>query len=69
MHIGKSLKEKLSYRKSMLVHSAIVYQNNNMYAKCPKCNNTIDRDFQDFCSGCGQCLNWDNFPSNVKIII
>ena len=31
------------------------------YPRCPKCKAFIDRDFQEYCSSCGQHLNWKNF--------
>ena len=57
--------EELSYRIAMRVTH---YRNHNAFnasiltfAVCPRCHHNIEREFQPFCSNCGQKLNWDFF--------
>lgn len=26
---------------------------------CPRCNTTIEREYQAYCDRCGQCLKWE----------
>lgn len=32
-----------------------------IYSVCPQCQHLILREFQNFCSHCGQALSWDSF--------
>jgi ferredoxin len=62
----ENILQRISYRKPMVVHSGVIYKNKSFYAKCPKCNQTIEREFQSYCDGCGQCLDWCKFD-NINI--
>lgn len=37
------------------------------YYVCPRCGNTMEREFMSFCDRCGQCLGWQGCQ-NVKIV-
>ena len=47
-----------SYRRPMPVTEERVYPSGDGYALCPRCRKPIDRDYQAFCSTCGQALDW-----------
>lgn len=34
---------------------------------CPRCNTSLDREFQAFCDRCGQMLNWRDYR-NARLI-
>ncbi|MBE5765714.1 MAG: helix-turn-helix transcriptional regulator [Clostridiales bacterium] len=57
--------EELSYRLAMRVTHYRVHSSFNAtfltFPVCPRCHCNIERDFQPFCSNCGQKLNWDFF--------
>lgn len=56
------------YRKPMLIKTYRVYTHKNLssletsehvYPECPRCGVPTDRDYQRFCSYCGQRLKWN----------
>lgn len=61
--------EELSYRFSMQVIHYNRYVNYNgiyvAFPVCPRCHNSIEREYQAFCDRCGQKLNWDVFKYAV----
>lgn len=38
------------------------------YAVCPSCQGYIEREFQQFCSHCGQKLNWDSYEHATLLL-
>lgn len=38
------------------------------YPVCPRCQITIEREYQAFCDRCGQALDWKTFPKAIVII-
>ena len=49
--------EELSYRVPKRVRKCILL-NDSLYAVCPRCGVSIERDYVAYCSRCGQRLNW-----------
>ena len=47
-----------SYRIPKKVNKIRVYPDNCFFGVCPRCNKSIDREYQDFCNCCGQRLDW-----------
>lgn len=47
-----------SYRIPKTVKKICVYPDNCFFGVCPRCNNSIDREYQTFCNCCGQRLDW-----------
>ena len=39
----------------------IIFLGNNSFSVCPRCHNSLERDFQTFCDRCGQALLWKDF--------
>ncbi len=37
------------------------------YPVCPRCECTLDREYQLFCDRCGQALSWKRFSSAAVI--
>lgn len=65
------IQQQLRYRTPMPVKELIVFPHNfgeTGYYKCPRCQITMEREFQSFCDRCGQKLSWDSYLS-VKVII
>jgi len=52
----------LAYRTAKLVTHYYSYTCNALgelsFALCPTCNHPFERDYIDFCCGCGQRLKW-----------
>lgn len=66
----EALLNEVSYRFPMRITEVILYQlfdGNNAYYVCPRCQITMEREFMSFCDRCGQCLDWDDYE-NAKVI-
>lgn len=64
------IQQQLRYRVAMPVMELLVFPRafgETSYYKCPRCQVTMEREFQSFCDRCGQKLDWDDYL-NVKII-
>lgn len=58
------LRRELDYRKSMRVNEIYCFSEENQhvaYPVCPRCRNTLEREYQHFCDRCGQALGWSGF--------
>ena len=55
-----NVETELSFRYPMQVMKKR-YLQGSCYAICPKCENTMERDYMAFCDRCGQKLNWKNY--------
>ena len=62
---------ELSFRHALPVVQIRQYQGyprKNEYPVCPRCKVTLEREYQEFCDRCGQCLDWGMF-SKAEIIV
>lgn len=53
-----------SYRVSMDVIHLRQYRSRFetfAFPVCPRCDLTLDREYQAYCDRCGQCLSWKKF--------
>lgn len=48
----------LTYRMPLQVKEIRTFANGHSYPVCPRCANTMDREYMLFCDRCGQKLNW-----------
>ena len=54
--------ESISYRKKLPIKELVLYDKDDyIYALCPRCNTTIERDHINYCANCGQKLCWTNW--------
>lgn len=63
---GPPLSEELLYRHPMSVveiHSFPRCHGAPAYPVCPRCEKTMEREYTDFCSRCGQMLDWPVLPA------
>ena len=62
LFLMKKLYEASSYRRPMTVREYILYQGTffreSAYFICPRCDVTMEREYQTYCDRCGQCLGW-----------
>ena len=59
----------ISYRMKMPVHDWYSYYDTSVMMEtgaylCPRCQTPIEFDFSEYCSSCGQHLDWDDVPSD-----
>lgn len=60
------IRTEISYRLSLMVTEIIIYADGYTYPVCPRCKNTLEREYQSYCDRCGQKLNWDNFDKLIN---
>lgn len=68
--IKEDLSDDLSFRKPMsvcLIRSIRCCYGNTTFPVCPRCGTTMEREYQQYCDRCGQCLDWVDFSSAVVI--
>ena len=62
LFLVKKLHDLAAYRHPWLVREYVLYQstfgNASAFFLCPRCDLTLDREYQASCDRCGQCLNW-----------
>lgn len=51
-------KEAVTYRMPMPVLRVRKMTNGDTYPLCPRCDNSIDREYMRYCDHCGQRLDW-----------
>ena len=57
----------IQYRIPLPVTEIRLLGNGDSFPICPRCDNTFDREYMQFCDRCGQRLGWDQFAS-AKVI-
>ena len=58
---GPPLSEELLYRHPMSVVEI------HSFPRCPRCEKTMEREYTDFCSRCGQMLDW-RYYQHARIV-
>ena len=63
--------ELRAYRTPMQVSCCRLEQALHGYSRfsvCPRCADTLERDYQCFCSSCGQMLDWTQYNQATQLI-
>lgn len=56
----------LSYRVSRMVTEVICFRRSGArFARCPRCRETLAREYVAFCDRCGQRLDWSELEQAV----
>lgn len=59
----------VSYRIAMPVTKMVQYGSGGYaYPICPRCKQSIDREYMGYCDRCGQKLSWEKIE-NAKILM
>ena len=62
------LLQELRYRRRMEVkHVYFSTSMHSCYPICPACDVPMEREYQNYCDRCGQCLGWRDFDRSVMI--
>ena len=64
--LNRFIQEQIQYRKPMTVkHYGGYYSHNTLYSFpiCPRCDITMEREYQRYCDRCGQCLDWSQITT------
>lgn len=63
--------EALAFRAPLRV-SAVramkLYSGLTTFPVCPRCQRTMDREYQAYCDRCGQALSWKYFNKAIVIL-
>ena len=62
--LSSQLPPEITFRLPRLVQQIRCYEGNRgllSFPVCPRCQITMEREYQSFCDHCGQRLNWQNF--------
>lgn len=68
--LGVDTSMKLSFRTPMPVtylRRVPTLGRYTLFALCPRCNRDIEREYQAFCSNCGQMLDWSMIDDAIII--
>lgn len=63
-------REEITYRKEMRVRAVMVIGSGNGrtgYAVCPRCGVTMEREYMNYCTWCGQKLGWRGYRKAEEI--
>lgn len=58
----------ITYRIPMAVNGVFVlrhFPKDQVYYRCPRCQQLLEREYVAYCSRCGQCLEWHS-NRNIK---
>lgn len=58
MQPDEQLFSALSYRTPMQVNEARKLASGEEYPRCPRCCVSLEREYMQYCSHCGQALGW-----------
>ena len=50
-----------TFRAPKPVTKVRIYRDRNMYAVCPRCNISMEYEYQLYCNRCGQHLEWSKY--------
>lgn len=69
-YLLKKLYESAAYRLPMPVREYVVYRNTfgteSEYFVCPRCDTTMEREYQAYCDRCGQRLAWKSISRTTQ---
>lgn len=65
--LSEELEDAVSYRTPIPVSKILWFKKNYAFPICPRCNVTLDREYQSFCDRCGQRLDWKKFSKAEEI--
>ena len=68
--LTQRFRRELSYRDPMPVTQVRRFSSpdgHSVFPICPRCDCSMERDYQPFCDRCGQMLLWTRFPRAVRL--
>ena len=51
----------VEYHTALPIQEYRRYRDNSIYYICPRCDSTLDREYQVCCDRCGQRLEWKGY--------
>lgn len=59
--------EAIAYRIALAVTQIFSTSDGEYFPICPRCQKTLEREYQAYCDRCGQKLSWRRF-SRAKVV-
>ena len=62
----------MTYRTPMMVKDMVAFYyfpEDNVYYRCPRCQELLPREFMAYCDRCGQCLDWSEYQKSRRTYI
>ena len=60
------IQHELTFRIPLPVTEFVYFPHNRtLFPRCPRCNITLEREYMQFCTNCGQLLSWDDCPHSI----
>ena len=56
----ETIEEKLSYREKMTVTEYVAIFD-DAFPICPRCDTSMEIEYQGYCGSCGQALRWKGY--------
>ena len=63
---GRADSQGILYRTPLKICEVRLY-GTARYPVCPRCQCTLDREYQNYCDRCGQALDWREFDQAIPI--
>ena len=70
--LAQNEQNQLAYRSPMRITAVRSYKSfpaDNGYPVCPRCNSSMDREYQKYCDRCGQCLDWSAYAVDDVLLL
>ena len=69
--IASIMQRELTYRQPLAVTQIRCYRylsGLTGFPICPRCDCTMEREYQRYCDRCGQCLDWSDFERAALLL-
>ena len=53
--------DELKYRRPLEVTKVFAFKEDCYFPICPRCDISMEREYQEYCDRCGQALSWKKF--------
>ena len=53
-----------------VLKTAVIFERwpeDEIYYRCPRCQQLLEREFIGYCSSCGQCLDWREYRKARRV--
>ena len=70
--LAQDEQKELSYRSPMRINAVRSHRSfpaDDSYPVCPRCDSTLDREYQKFCDRCGQYLDWSAYATDEVLLL
>ncbi len=55
--------QSLTFRIPMSIRESILFPGDLIFPICPRCDVSLEREYQNYCDRCGQALDWNKYDT------